>query len=146
MPPLAGLSGMLPAAGIANVGALAEVDQLVVTQSRFYATASVPLPTFLRYEIHGFVDGLPFVLSDDPSVSPVPALAGAPIRASFQAASLDATGAVVASGPWREAVRSTPGRPGIDGDGHRQARFRLVADRAIGGVITVARVVIAYRN
>lgn len=145
-PALTALSGMLPAATADNVGALVERDALVLCQSKYYSTQQIFGPEFVRYEIRGAVDGTPFVLSDDLAVSPLRAEEGQPVRALFQAAQLNvSTGVVEQVGPWRQAVRSNFSVTGIDADSLNGFRFRLIADHALGAVITVDEVRVVYR-
>jgi hypothetical protein len=145
-PALAALSGMLPAASADNVGALTERDALILCQSKYYTTQQIFGPEFVRYEIRGAVDGTPFVLSDDPAVSPLRAEDGQPIRALFQAAQLNvSTGVVEQVGVWRQAVRSNSSVTGIDADSLNGFRFRLIADHALGAVITVDEVRVVFR-
>jgi hypothetical protein len=145
-PTLAALSGMQPAATADNVGTLTERDTLVLCQSKYYSTQQIFGPEFVRYEIRGTVDGVPFVLSDDPSVSPLRAEEGQPVRAQFQAAQLNvSTGVVEQVGPWRQAVKSNPNVTGIDADSLNGFRFRMVADRALGAVITLDEVRVVFR-
>ena len=145
-PALTALAGMQPAATADNVGALAENDALVVCSSKVYSTGQVFGPEFARYEIRGTVDGTPFVLSDDPAVSPTPAGQFQPIRALFQAVQVDlSTGAPLQFGPWRSSVRSTLNVTGIDADALNAVRFQLFADYAIGAVILVDEVRVVYR-
>ncbi len=140
------LTGMLPAPTAQNVGVLTERDDLVVCTSKYYSTGLIFGPEFARYEIHGSVDGVPFVLSDDPAVSSQAALVGAPVRALFQAAQLDlATGATIQVAPWRLGVRSSSTQTGIASDGLNGFRFQLLADYTLGQVITIDKVVVVYR-
>ncbi len=148
LPPLAQLAGMLPSASVANLGVLDERDALVVCGSKFYSTGQVFGPEFARYEIRGTVDGNPFVYSDDPAVSTIPALegTGAALRVLFQAVQLDlSTGDPQQLGPWRQAVRSTLNVTGIDADAFNGFRFKLFADYSIGTNIVVDEVVVVYR-
>jgi hypothetical protein len=137
---------MQPAAGADNVGVLDERDGVVVCGSRFYSTGQVFGPEFARYEIRGAIDGAPFVYSDDPAVSTIPAIEGAAVRVLFQAAQLDlSTGDVQQLGPWRQAVRSSGNITGIDADAFNGFRFKLFADFSLGANITVDEVVVVYR-
>jgi hypothetical protein len=145
-PALAALSGMLPAATADNVAALTERDALILCQSKYYSTQQIFGPEFVRYEIRGAVDGAPFVLSDDPAVSPLRAEEGQPVRALVQAAQLNiSTGVVEQVGVWRQAVRSNQSVTGIDADSLNGFRFRLIADHALGAVITVDEVRVVFR-
>jgi hypothetical protein len=145
-PPLTALSGMQPAAVADNVGELTERDALALCQSKYYSTQQIFGPEFVRYEIRGAIDGAPFVLSDDPAVSPLRAEPGQPIRALFQAAQINvSTGVIEQVGPWRLAVRSSFSTTGIDADSLNGFRFRLVADRALGAAITVDEVRVVFR-
>lgn len=145
-PALADLSGMQPPATTDNVGLLTELDTLVVCQSKYYPTGQIFGPEFVRYEIRGSVGGTPFVLSDDPSVSPLRAEEGQPVRALFQAAQINVlTNVIEQVGPWRQAVRSNLNVTGIDADSLNGFRFRLFADRALGTAITLDEVRVVYR-
>jgi hypothetical protein len=147
LPPLSHLATMLPPATTDNIGALSERDDLVLCTSKYYATGLIFGPEFARYEIYGTVDGNPFVLSDDPTVSTQAAVVGAPVRALWQAAQLDlVTETPQQLGPWRTAVHSTSTQTGIDADGFNGFRYKLLADYALGIVITVERVVVVYRT
>ena len=146
VPPLSQLNNMQPAAVANNVGALSERDDLVVVTSKFYSTNRIFGPEFARYEIRGTIDGVPFLLSDDPAVSTQAAQPGAPLRALFQAARLDlGTNAVLESRPWRTSVRSSSTQTGIASDALNGFRFRLIADHTLGSVILVDSVVVVYR-
>jgi hypothetical protein len=146
LPPLSQLVAMQPAATADNVAVLSERDPLVVCRSRYYSTQLIFGPEFARYEITGTIDGTPFLLSDDPAVSTIPATSGAPVRALWQAAQLDlSTGAVQSVGPWRDSVRTSGTQTGIASDGLNGFRFMLFADYTLGSVITVDRVVVVYR-
>ncbi|HEX5054416.1 MAG TPA: kelch repeat-containing protein [Planctomycetota bacterium] len=145
-PTVAALATMTPPATANNVGPLNEVDDLVAMRSKFYATGLGCVGEFLRYEIHASVGGTPFVFSDDPTVSTMQAIAGAPLRARFQAGNIDlVTGEVLGTGPWREAVGNQPGRIGIAADGGNGYRFQLVIDRAVASSVIVDQVVVVYR-
>jgi hypothetical protein len=145
-PPLSQLASMQPTPTAQNVGALGERDNLVATTSKFYSTQLLFGPEYARYEIRGTIDGVPFLLSDDPAVSTQEAREGAPVRALFQGARLDlASGNALEVAPWRTSVRSSGNQTGIASDGLNGFRFRLIADHALGTVITVDSVVVVYR-
>jgi hypothetical protein len=145
-PTLAQLATMQPPPVPDNVGVLAERDPLVACTSKFYTTGQIFGPEFARYEIYGTMDGTPFLLSDDPAVSTQEARPGAPVRALFQAAQLDlVTNEPQEIGVWRTAVRSSATQTGIDADSLNGFRFQLLADYALGSVITVDKVVVVYR-
>jgi len=148
LPTLAQLPGMQPSPTADNLGVLDERDALVVCGSKFYSTGQVFGPEFARYEIRGTVDGNPFVYSDDPAISPTPALAGAnaALRVLFQAVQLDlSTLDPQQFGPWRQAVRSTAAVTGIDADAFNGFRFKLFVDYSIGVNVVVDEVVVVYR-
>ncbi|MBL8751279.1 MAG: hypothetical protein JNK78_19130 [Planctomycetes bacterium] len=141
------LVAMLPAATVDNVGQLAERDDFASLRSKFYSTGLVFGPTYARYEIYATVDGVPMVFSDDPNVSTVAATVGAPIRALFQAGTIDlVTGAVIATGVWRTGVRTVLGVTGIQSDALNGFRFMLVMDGALATNVSVQKVVVVYRN
>ena len=145
-PSLALLANMQPAPIAENVAPLQEQDELAAMQSRFYDTRLVPGPTYQRYEIEAEIGGAPVLFSDDPAVSFVAAGPGSPLRAWFQAASLDpVTGSPVALSPWRTSVRSGAGAVGIAADGRGAFRFRLAIDRAVAGSVVVKRVTVVYQ-
>ncbi|MCA8963231.1 MAG: hypothetical protein H6838_13365 [Planctomycetes bacterium] len=137
------LPNMQPSPIADNVGTLVETDDLATMQSRFYDTGMSPGPTYVRYVIDADVDGVPMRFSDDPGISTTPAAAGAPLRAWFQAATLDpVTGQPTVLGSWRTAVRGPAGL----GDDHLAAfRFRLVRDRVLATTVAVRRVTVVYR-
>lgn len=146
-PALSQLVSMQPAATLANVATLTERDDFVACRSKFYSTGLIFGPEFARYEIRGSVDGVPFLLSDDPAVSTIPAGPGAPVRARFQAAQLEiGTNNVLTLGPWRDAVRTSGAVTGIASDGLNGFRFMLIADYAFGNTITLDEIVVVYRN
>ena len=139
------LVGMLPPATAANVGTLAETDDLVGCRSKFYPTGLVSGPTYLRYEVRATVGGVPTVFSDDPAVSATPAQVGAPVRILLQAADLDpTTGQPLLLRPWRTSVISSPGQIGIAADGLNSFRFMLVVDRTVAPQVVVTRVVVVF--
>ncbi|MBL8755200.1 MAG: Ig-like domain-containing protein [Planctomycetes bacterium] len=143
---LSQLGTMQPAPVADNIGPLNERDDLVVCQSKWYSTNLIFGPEFARYEIRGTVDGVPFLLSDDPAVSTQAATIGAPVRALFQGAQLDlSTQVPVQIAPWRTSVRSSPTQTGIASDGLNGFRFQLFADYTVGQVITIDQIVIVYR-
>jgi hypothetical protein len=145
-PPLSQLASMQPAATAQNVGTLGERDALVECTSRFYSTQLIFGPEYARYEIRGTIDGVPFVLSDDPAVATQEAREGAPVRALWQGARLDlSTSNVLEFGPWRTSVRSSSSQTGIASDGLNGFRFRLFADYTLGTAITVDSVIVVYR-
>jgi hypothetical protein len=147
LPPLTALAAMQPAATADNVGVLNERDLLVMCASKHYSTGLAFGPEYARYEIRGTIDGVPFVLSDDPAISLQAAGEGAPVRALWQSAQLDlATLAVQQAGPWRAAVRSGLGQDGIDADALNGFRFRLYADFNLGAAIVVDEVVVVFRS
>ncbi len=144
-PTTALLPGMQPAAVAANVAPLVEVDPLASMQSRFYPTYVTPGPSYVRYVVEALVDGVPRVFSDDPSVSLLIASVGAPLQIWLQGARLDPlTMDPIELGPWRPAVRSAPGTPGLDADDFEAFRFRLVVDRTLAASVTVQRVQVVY--
>ncbi len=146
LPPLSSLSSMQPVATTDNLGVLNERDSLVTSLSKFYSTQLIFGPEFARYEIYGSVDGVPFVLSDDPAVSTQAAQVGSPVRALWQAARLDlATNEPLEIAPWRTSVRSSSTQTGIASDGLNGFRFQLLADYSLGLVITIDRVVVVFR-
>jgi len=139
------LAGMLPPATATNVGTLAETDDLVGCRSTFYSTGLLSGPTYLRYEVHAIVGGVPAVFSDDPGVSMTPAQVGAPVRILLQAADLDlTTGQPLQLRPWRTSVISSPGQIGIATDGLNGFRFMLVVDRTVAPQVVVDKVVVVY--
>ena len=92
------------------------------------------------------VDGLPTVFSDDPAVSSMPALPGAPVRALWQSATLDlVTSQPIEVGPWRTSVRSSQTQTGIASDGLNGFRFMLMIDRTLATTITIDSVIVLYR-
>jgi hypothetical protein len=146
-PTLTQLASMQPAATADNIGVLTERDDVVGCRSRFYSTGLIFGPEFARYEIVAVVDGVPTIFSDDPTVSTVAAGPGAPVRALFQAASLDlTTGVALETRPWRTSVRSSPSQTGIASDGLNGFRFMLFVDRAFAQDVTIDEVRVVYRN
>jgi hypothetical protein len=141
------LPGMLPAATASNVATLEEQDDVVACRSKFYSTGLIFGPQYVHYEIHAVVDGVPTVFSDDPAVpNSVPALPGAPVRALWQAATLDLlTGDPNTVRPWRTSVRSSSLQVGIASDGLNGFRFMLMIDRAFGQNIPIDSVTVLYR-
>lgn len=146
-PTTALLAGMQPPPVPQNVAPLVERDDLVGLRSTFYSTGLIFGPDFTRYEIHAIVDGAPVVFSDDPAVSNVPAQLGAPLRARFQAATLDvSSGQVLAIGPWRDSVRTAGPQVGIQSDGLNGFRFSILFDSTLAQTLTIEKVVVVYRN
>ena len=144
---LEALATMQPAATAGNLGALAERDDLVACTSRYRSTGEALGPEYVRYEIHGSADGVPFLLSDDPLVSSQSAGLGAPVRALFQTAQLDlTTGVPVVESPWLTGVRSSSLAEGIATYGYNAMRFRLLADQALAQELVIDRVVVAFRR
>lgn len=136
-----------PSNALLTTSSLQEQDGLVACQSLYYSTGLSLGPQYDRYEITALVDGVLMVFSDDPAVSTMSAISGAPLRASFQAATMDlATGEISDVKPWRSFVRSTPMQPGIASDQLNAFRFRLVVDRTFAQEVIVQRVVVIYRN
>ncbi len=148
-PDISELSSMSPPPTAENVGALGEVDGLVSVRSFYYSTGLIFGPEFSHYVIEATVDGAPMVFSDDPTISTMPAAAGAPVQALWQAANLDVvTGEVLnpVPRPWRTSVRSSAGEVGIASDALHGYRFMLFADRAVATEIVVNKVTVVYRN
>ena len=141
------LPGMLPPATASNVATLEEQDDVVACRSKFYSTGLIFGPQYVHYEIHAVVDGVPTIFSDDPAVpNSVPALPGAPVRALWQAATLDlVTGDPITVRPWRTSVRSSSLQVGIASDGLNGFRFMLMIDRAFAQTITIDSVTVLYR-
>jgi hypothetical protein len=141
------LPGMQPPATAQNVATLDEQDDVVACRSKFYSTGLIFGPQYVHYEIHAVVDGVPTVFSDDPAVpNSVPALPGAPVRALWQAATLDlATGDPITVRPWRTSVRSSSLQVGIASDGLNGFRFMIMIDRAFAQSITIDSVTVLYQ-
>lgn len=142
------LPGMQPAATADNVGALTEVDPRSGFRSIFVSTDQAFGPQFTRYEIRALIDGQPVVFSDDPAFG-TPALPGlAPIEAYFQCGTVDlSSGAVDPNSirPWRQAVGSFGGVPGIAEDALNGFRFLLLVDRTSGQQIQIDSIKVFYR-
>ncbi|HEX6811056.1 MAG TPA: Ig-like domain-containing protein [Planctomycetota bacterium] len=140
------LPGMLPAATTDNVATLGERDEVVACRSNFYSTGEIFGPQYVHYEIHAVVDGVPTVFSDDPAISTTPALPGAPVRALWQAATLDLVTLEPSDiRPWRTSVRSSLTQTGIASDGLNGFRFMLMVDRTFAENITIDKVIVLYR-
>lgn len=130
-----------------NVGVLTEQDELVSFRSNFYSTEQAFGPEYIRYEITALVDNNPMVFSDDISRG-TPARAGQPLRAFFQAATVDlATGAADLQSlrPWRQSVGSFGGEASLADDSLNGYRFLLVIDRSLGQTVVVQSVKLVYR-
>lgn len=148
-PTVGDLSSMSPAPTVDNVGTLTEVDDLVSMRSLYYSTELIFGPEFTRYVIEATVDGVPMTFSDDPSVSPMEATIGAPIRVLFQAANLDVTTGEVLNAvprPWRSSVRSSSNQTGIASDGLNGYRYMLFIDRTVATNVTIDKLTVVYRN
>jgi len=136
-----------PSTALTTTASLQEQDTFVACQSLYYSTGLALGPQYDRYEITAVVDGVLMVFSDDPEVSTMSAITGAPLRASFQAATVDlSTGEISDERPWRSFVRSTPMQPGIASAHLNAFRFRLVVDRTFAQEVIVQRVAVIYRN
>ncbi|MCK5943175.1 MAG: hypothetical protein KAI24_14440 [Planctomycetes bacterium] len=145
--PTYALPNAVPPVTTQNIAQLTDLDDLVGVRSKFYATGLACGPAFVRYELLAQVDGVNVTFSDDPSVAPLPAGIGAPVRLWFQAAHVDpVSGVATPAGPWRAAVRSSPGTIGIDVDGGSGYRFSAVFDRALATTVTLDRLEVVYRN
>lgn len=140
-------ASVVPSNGLVSVGAMLEQDGLVGCQSLFYSTELALGPLFDRYVIAALVDGVSMVFSDDPQVSTLAATLGGPLRAVFQAATIDLqTGEISEVKPWRQSVRSSLNQPGIASDQLNAFRFRLVVDHTFAQSVIVQRVEVVYRN
>lgn len=141
------LPGAIPAATSQNVGSLIETDDTASMRSLFYSTNLACSPKFSRYELDAVINNTPMTFSDDPAISPMMAVFGAPVRVLFQAGQADLlTGVTVPVGPWRESVRSAPGKSGIEVDGGNAFRFMVVADYTLATTVQVDRVAVTYEN
>ena len=148
-PDLGELGGMSPVATADNVGPLLESDDVVSMRSLYYSSNLIFAPQWARYELEAVVDGVPMTFSDDPSVSSMAAIQGAPIRILFQAADLDVvTGEVLNTQPreWRTQVRNTLTVPGLNTDQLNGYRFMLFIDRQLASTVTVEKLTVVYRN
>jgi len=141
------LGTVIPVATQQNVGVLLEVDDTSSMRSRFYSTNLACSPKFVRYELDVVISGSTVTFSDDPTVSPLVAGFGAPVRVLFQAGYNDLiSGVTVPIGPWRETVRSVPGQSGIEVDGGNAYRFMVVIDRTIATGSLIDRLAVVYGN
>ena len=71
---------------------------------------------------------------------------GAPVRALWQAATLDLqTGDPLQVRPWRTSVRSSTTQVGIASDGLNGFRFMIMIDRAFAQNITIDSVTVLYQ-
>ncbi len=146
-PPLSQLATVVPAMGPESVAALTEIDDLVSMRSKFYVTYVACGLVMLSYELHAIVDGVPTVFSDDPSISPIQATTGSAVRVMFQAAQIDpVNGAVLSTGPWRQAVATSPGQTGISADGRNGYRFVIVFDRTLATSVSIDSLAVNYLN
>ncbi len=126
---------------------LEEQDSRVACQSLFYSTELTLPPQYLRYEITAVVDGVTVLFSDDPQLGTMVAGPGSPLRAVFQAATIDlSTGVVSEIKPWRPTVGSTPNQPSIASDPGNAFRYRLVVDHMFATTVIVQRVEVIYQS
>ena len=141
------LGTVLPTASQLNTGLLTDVDDTSSMRSLFYSTNLACSPKFVRYELDAVVNGATVTFSDDPTVSPMMASFGAPVRVLLQAGYTDLiSGVTTPIGPWRISARSVPGQSGIDVDGGNSYRFMVIIDRNIATATQVDRLAVVYEN
>jgi len=153
-PPVSLLGSTLPAATTQNVSQLLDRDDVVGSESLWYATRQIFPPEFLRYELQVVEDGVQVVYSDDASwtssFGPNVGVAGssAPVQFLIQGARVNpTTGQVDASTikPWRQFVGPKSGQMSLDGDDATGYRFQLIFNLGLGKNVVVRKLLVYFK-
>lgn len=116
-----------------NSGPVVDEDDRTGFRTRWMVPSSNGLPIWMRYELLVEVNGLPVLLSDDDTVSPLGAFGNPfPALLRMQGCRLGASGQPVPGtiGPWRLQASGSGGN--LNQDLAQAVRFDVVLDKTLG--------------